>query len=450
MTFKLLICAHLLFLSPVAWTKNYALIIGGASQEYGSAGTLQDSKHEFAQNISRVAFGLKKDGYDVAVLHDSINLKFPESPTGNGSKISSFGDKFPGIARAQAIQNKNAEMNSFLSKEFNASAATTNNLLKSFETLSRKAQKGDHVEIVLSMHGTRFCNGEQVDVGTERKNNLDASCEHRLGVVDPVTGEFEYLPTEKIQEYLRILDKKGVHTNLTLESCHSGQAQSLFKDLKNTCTVFLSSADNVGYSCSPNDPPGEKSYTSTITGINFRMYKNHIQDIRNHPLLSKDPCVDKITNHIENHKITGNSISEIYWSARRFDKTPEEPSTSALSQFPLFSKDRFGSKIFKNDPSLCSSEILSGIDGLKNQLSLARQITFENLKNELENSLKDYKTNLEQQKIAIKANNIESIRALQSAMESMSEKIISIERELTDLVKNSYPTEKTDACRRKL
>lgn len=111
----------LLFLPTSALTANYALVIGGSSE------MAESKRHEFARNTAAAAIGLREKGYQVAVLF------------GSGSE-GAENKKYP--ADHQKISSLQKENITGFPK-----AATPADLEKALESLIKKVNPGDKVEI---------------------------------------------------------------------------------------------------------------------------------------------------------------------------------------------------------------------------------------------------------------------------------------------------------------
>ncbi len=431
-----------LFFFNQAEAARLGLVVGGVAKSYGTIGALP-TDHEFGYAVARNARGLEESGYEVTTLFDSVGMNFESS-----KDTDSF---LPGVARAKKLQENMKFQHDYIKNELKGKPATVNNFEKAFDDLIAKAKPNDEVVVDLFMHGHLFCNGKQVGIKPSVKSNHQDGCEYKFGLLNPETGDYDYITGSILTNKIKKLNDTGAKINLNLQSCHSGAIQQDLSGLKNVCAFFASSANNVAWGCFPSDPPGDLSYTSVGDQISYHYYKDHIEKLKQDPFFKKDSCMDKIRDYAEANKTQGSSFYEIFWNSRLHDRMPEEPSISSLVQNPLFTMGHFAATINSLE-EICvremeveienSLQLLSGIQ--KNNLSL--------LLKEMKAKIDIYNKNILDQKQAIKDRNNEAIIKLQRETEEVARNVIQQERILVNELNNSgrITTSPDDPCKRKI
>lgn len=473
---KLSLFGIILLLSNNAFAVKKALVIGGASTQVPTGETSEEgrAKHEFARSTARTALGPKAKGYDVETLFDVTGL----SITG--------GDIFNRTPELQSEMKRDYDK----LKSIGATAATEESVLTSLRRIRDELGPGDVFDFTINAHGYRFCKDEsgeyqQVKPEVGRVFNADSSCVHKIGLNDPTTGATVHVETKKIQEILAEIDAKGVKTDLNIISCHSGQAQDLFRGMNNTCVTFAASGNNVGISCMPTDPIDDPLVSQKATGDMIQASKFiHIADeLLADPYFSDDPCTKKLTDHYRKNKIGGDNLYDLFMSARKFDQTLAEPSISSQTSLDYFRQGIF-SATYANlaraaQEKMCRETISNGIDELLNfGESISQEFDrreYEARSSALLDLVDEYNRNIDEQ-ISLQArftalkrayptatnkdlalqeiqNMGKELKALQDATLEISTRLMSKERLLVDFANEKFlkdAIEPADPCKKKI
>jgi hypothetical protein len=317
--------------------RKFALVVGGPDKVLSTASTWNEKKttHEFAQSTARVSYGLRQQGYEVVTLFDSAGVR----PAANSN--------------AAALQRNLPEDFAQL-RSMGAGSASKQTIIDTLMAVAQNGQSGDLFEFTLYAHGYRSCNGDNggasggVSTDANLTLNRNDNCEHMIALTNPVTGLEERIATRELQAALKAIDEKGINTNLTLTSCHSGAAQEIFprEDFPNTCVAFLASANNVGFGCFPSDAAGDQSFTSTLDMVMASHYMPFADEMLQHDYFKKDPCLANITNYYRRSNIEpAANRYELFMNARRNDRMPHEPSISSQLDYEYFRRGKFSAVV---------------------------------------------------------------------------------------------------------
>ncbi len=348
---------HLMVLATLTsqpvWAKKVALVVGGATTS-GEKSSLSETprNHEFGRSTARATEGLKAKGYEVTTLFDNVGIDVA-SPD-EGEEFMKIGS---GVIRKEMKKDydKLASMN--------ASAATEENLIASLRNTMKSLKAGDQFEFTMSVHGLRFCDGkpEPERSTLDVNSNSAANCKHVIVLNDPKTGKPTYVDTQKIADVIKEMDDKGIETNLTLTSCHSGQAQDMFKGLKNTCVLLAASGNNWGMSCMPDDKPNDTGYMAALDAVNTSFWKDIAPRLMKDEYFKDDPCTQKLLNQY-NSGIGGDNRYDLFMSARAKDASPTEPTISSQFGSEYFQKGRFSSLLinglYGDSNEICEQKII--------------------------------------------------------------------------------------------
>lgn len=347
-------------LSFEAHAKKFALVVGGAANANMGASVMVPkdvNPHEFGKSTARSAYGLARQGYEVTTLFDTADI--PKTRMSEGMKVMQ--DKSPDIPKL---------------KSMGAKSATKDNILNALRRIRDTAKPGDKFEFNLNAHGFRSCPGDEqgrkgVSTNIDDRKNSKAGCQHMINLSDPDTGATVQVPTAEIAAIIREIDEKGINTNLTLSSCHSGAAQDAFANLKNTCVAYGSSANNYSFMCMPADEknPADISYTSTLDNVHASQWVAYAEEMKKDPYFKDDFCLKKLAEHSKKYGITGKNRYEIFMKARLHDLNGEEPSLSSQQGIDYFQSGLFsGIGAFyatKKLTELCAEDIDSRVSELQ-------------------------------------------------------------------------------------
>jgi hypothetical protein len=337
---KLFVAISLLLTSQNVYAKKYALVVGGAAIAGGNV-------HDTARITSSVAQGLQARGdYEVSYLLGDPNKKEDQR---FATEMSYVRNSVPGLKPVTAA-----------------------NLDAEFERLVQSSQSGDQVEIFLNAHGS--CDSE-------------TCANHTIVIYGPNGRTYEY-PSNKIVDYLKKLDAKGVKTSLVMESCYSGALDNEVRKLKNTCTFLLASAQSTGVGCYTNEPIEEEYYTSTVEYVALRYYQNVMPKIKE-GFYKNSSCLKTVTNWQQKHMQGADfsTISNGYWTAFPHDSNRHRPVLSSLSE-DMFARMNTLSRDTSHE---CTAE-------MRNSVLNLQQPFLSTLQAEYKNELKKYDGLQSQQK----------------------------------------------------
>lgn len=396
-------------ISPV-WAKKVALVVGGATTSgEKSKDSDKPRNHEFGRSTARTSEGLKAKGFEVTTLFDNVGIKV--DPPNEDDKMFKMGSGF--------IREEMAKDYNKLSS-LNATAATEASVLSALRKTMSTLKAGDEFEFTLNAHGLRFCNGSNTPEKSTLDNNQNnaANCKHMIVLNDPATGKPTYVETKKIADVVREMDNKGIQTNLTFTSCHSGQAQDLFNGLKNTCVLLAASGNNWGMSCMPDDSPTDPGYMAALDAVNTNFWKDIAPTLLQDEYFKEDPCTEKLLKQY-NSGISGDNRYDLFMSARAKDGSPTEPSISSQFNNDYFRTGRFSALLINGllgeSNLLCDQQNLDVIleDLLKFGENLVTNVdreAFSRLHETLKASMDSYDQNIRKQKEII--NQMESGKAI--------------------------------------
>lgn len=388
-------------ISQQAWAKKVALVVGGATTSgEKSKDSEQTRNHEFGRSTARASEGLKAKGYEVTTLFDNVGINV--APISEDDKFLQMGS---GFIREEMKKDydKLASMN--------ASAATEANIINTLKKTMNTLKPGDEFEFTMSVHGLRFCGDKQQPEKSslDGNSNNDANCRHVIVLNDPKTGTPTYVDTKKIADVIKEMDQKGIQTNLTLTSCHSGQAQDLFKGLKNTCVLLAASGNNWGMSCMPDDKPSDPGYMAALDAVNTSFWKDIAPQLMQDEYFKDDPCTEKLLKQY-NSGIGGDSRYDLFMSARAKDGSPTEPTISSQFGSEYFRTGRFSTLLinglYGESNALCEQKaldtVLEDIMKLgKNVITTADREQLASLFEKLKVSMKGYDENITRQQAII-------------------------------------------------
>lgn len=331
----------LFLLSFEAWTKDYALVIGGTSSKSNNP------EHEFARDVIATAEGFRAQGREVTTLFGTYGV---EEKKDNLSTL-----KGRDQSEAQMYSKDYQE----LTKRFpETKAISKKNILESFSNLAEKAKSGDKVTVLVYAHGHTECkkqenSGESTSVisikdsgVTTAQSDFDPNCHHEIEVISE-NGERTRFKTAEIVPYLKKIENKGAQVNLVVDSCFSGTLKKELAHLKDTCSVLLATGDSWGLGCFEKDPEDSLDYTATLSYVKYMSYLNIADQLAKDPYFEKSKCFAKIKKHAEDMGIKNPSapISETYWQAWSKDSAAHEPSISDLFGVSYFQSGQFSEEL---------------------------------------------------------------------------------------------------------
>lgn len=445
-----------------AHAKKFALVVGGVQKANAIASIMpgnETPRHEFGMNTARVAYGLDRQGYEVTTLFDNAGI--PDSNLPEGLRE----------LRAASTQDYNQ-----LGTKNQARAATKDNVLAALRRIRDNGKPGDEFEFNLNAHGFRSCPDDasgmnSVSTRKEMESNSVQGCQHIVALADPETGAEIRIPTEEFAKVIREIDAKGIKTNVNLQSCHAGAAQDAFGGLRNTCVLYGSSANNFAFSCMPNDPEGDPSFTSAVDNVVASHYVQFAAEMKADEYFRNDKCLDKISRHYSEKRIGGANRYDLFMSARRWDENGEEPSLSSQQNRNYFKSgllvsigalygDRGSDEICADDVDSRIAELESVIDeARKNVLARALNPKRAQLRAEI-----DRYNDLIRQQIAAGAIDLarstdgnpvmgankdpERLKDLQKEALQISKRVMLLEREIVQEIDSNIAKPASDPCLR--
>jgi len=413
------------FSSEKVLAENYALVIGGSSKK------VESKQQEFARVTAAASIGLKAKGYNVTTLFGS-------------GRDDQEKEKYPGdFEKISSLQNGNA---------IGASkVATAQNIDAVFEALIANVKSGDHVEVLVSAHGSDTCEA----LGSHLRNDTGSQCKHTFTVFDSDGRETQY-PSEKILGYLKKLEDKGALPSVVFQSCHSGRAKAQFKSLglTNTCAYFQTAGNELGYGCFEDDPDFANDYTSTGEYVAMRYYETSLPALEKDSYFSQSACFRKTAKHARDQKMNLASIASAYWSSRRQDSTFQSPALSTLLGFPYFTTGLFQPQITKEQNLSCENLAMSNDSLIKQLASLGQQVS-DAVTAPYDRALVEYNDAVKSLKNEIEGKRPETperllrISALQRQVKNKAASFMLQERQLIDrLLRDQNKT--SDPCARPL
>ncbi len=450
-----------LILVNIAHAKKYALIISGP-------GTTSNSDHEFARNTLTTGIGLKDKGYEVSVLFSGIKKPNENSIIYKARDIFSkdnYWDSYVHQEETQAFP----EAYSAITRHFpNAKSATKNNIQNTLNIISSQIKPGDTFTMSLGAHGINKCRiYKNIFEKTER------ICKHMIEIVD-FKGRKTSIETKELFQHIIAMDRKGVNVNLIFNSCHSGELKKYLKDLRNTCSIVLSSEDAVGFGCFEDDPPFIKDYTSTLEYVLLGAYHQSLEKIYSDPYLQKSKCLSKVVNHAKRFEFgygLDTNINDIFWNARLLDETLQESSISDIFDFNIQREGLISEEIYKNSPSkyyfsskpICIDFSQSNFNDITSKMNEYQRIIFYEQLSSLKNEIDKYNQHiLESKKYIMKYTDFlnadevkeEDIKELEKMSEIFSKtdelaaKVITAERSLFNQIRNLNNDDTKNNCNR--